>query len=88
VRVPTPSRRTLLAAAAALAAPVVGFLLIRPAIEGAARARTEREARALGLSATIGAVRLTPWLSLELGDVVVENPGRVRVTVPKNQSGK
>ena len=65
--------------AIALAAPVVGFLLFRPAIERAARSRIEREARALGLSATIGAVRLTPWLSLELGDVVVEDPGRVRV---------
>ena len=43
------------------------------------QARIEREARALGLSATIGSVRLTPWLSLELGDVVVENHGRVRV---------
>ena len=32
---------------------------------GAARTRIEREARALGQSATIGAVRLTPWLSLE-----------------------
>jgi len=79
VRLPTPARRTLLAAAIAVAAPVVGFLLIRPAIERAARTRFEREARALGLSATIGAVRLTPWLSFELGDVVVENPGRVRV---------
>ena len=88
MRPPTPAHRTLLAAVVALAAPVVGFLLVRPAIERAARTRIEREARALGLSATIGAVRLTPWLSLELGDVVVENPGRVRVTVPKNQSGK
>ena len=79
MRLPTPARRTLLAAAIAVAAPVVGFLLIRPAIERAARTRIAREARALGLSATIGAVRLTPWLSLELGDVVVENPGRVRV---------
>jgi hypothetical protein len=79
VRLPTPARRTLLAAAIALAAPVVGFLLIRPAIERAARTRIEREARALGLSATIGAVRLTPWLSLEIRDVVVENPGCVRV---------
>jgi hypothetical protein len=79
VRLPTPARRTLLAAAIGLAAPVVGFLLVRPAVERAARARIEREARALGLSATIGAVRLTPRLKLELGDVVVEIPGRARV---------
>ena len=79
MRLPIPARRTLLAAAIALAAPVVGFLLVRPAIERAARTRIEREARALGLSATIGTVRLTPWLSLELGDVVVEYPGRVSV---------
>ena len=79
MRLPTPARRTLLAAAIALVAVVVGFLLVRPAIERGARARIEHEARALGLSATIGAVRLTPGLSLELGDVVLENPGRVRV---------
>ncbi len=79
MRLPIPARRTLLAAAIALAAPVVGFLLVRPAIERAARTRIGREARALGLSATIGAVRLTPWFSLELIDVVVEDPGRVSV---------
>ena len=43
------------------------------------RRRVEREARALGLSVTIGDVRLSPWLSIELGDVVVEKPGRVRL---------
>jgi hypothetical protein len=62
-----------------LAAPVAGFLVARPAIERAVRARIGREARALGLSATIGSCRLTPRLSLELGEIVVEAPGRVRV---------
>jgi hypothetical protein len=33
VRFPTPARRTLLAAALALAGPVVGFVLLRPSIE-------------------------------------------------------
>ena len=79
MRLSTPARRTLLATVVALAAPVLGFFLVRPAIERAAKARIEREARALGLSATIGAVRLTPWLSLELGEIVVENHGRVRI---------
>ncbi len=79
MRLPTRARRNLLAAAVALAAPVVGFLLGRPAIERAARTRVEREARAVGLSVTIADVRLTPWLSIELGDVVVEKPGRVRL---------
>ena len=79
MRLPIPARRKLLAAAVALAAPVVGFLLIRPSIERAVRTRIGREARALGLSDTIGTVRLTPGLSLELGDIVVEKPGRVRV---------
>jgi hypothetical protein len=79
VRFATPARRTLPAAALALAGPVVGFVLLRPSIERGARTLVQREARALGLSAAIGALRLTPWLLLELGDVVVENSGRVRV---------
>jgi hypothetical protein len=63
----------------ALAAPVVGFLAARPAIERAVRARVERETGALGLAATIGSCRLTPRLALELREIVVEAPGRVRV---------
>ena len=79
MRLPTPARRKLLAAALVLAAPVVGFPLVRPSIERAVRARLDRQARALGLSDTIGTVHLTPGLSLEIGDVVVEKPGRVRI---------
>jgi hypothetical protein len=48
-------------------------------VEAEARARIEREARRLGLSTTLGSVRLTPWLALELGDLVLEADGRVRV---------
>jgi penicillin-binding protein 1A len=55
------------------------FVLLRPAVEAAARARIEREARRVGLSTTIGSVHLTPCLALELRDLVLENPGRVRV---------
>lgn len=79
MRLPSPARRRLLAALVALAAPVAGFLVARPAVERAVRARIGRETGALGLSATIGSCRLTPRLSLELREIVVEAPGRVRV---------
>jgi hypothetical protein len=79
VRLPSPARWALLAAGIAVALSVSGFLVARPAIEGAVRARIEREARGLGLAATVGACRLTPRLSLELDEIVVEAPGRVRV---------
>ena len=65
----------VLAAAAACA----GFVILRPAVEAEARARIERAARQAGLSATIGAVQLSPWLTLELRDVVLENAGHVRL---------
>jgi hypothetical protein len=83
VRLQTPARRVILVAGIALSLSVAGLLLARPSIEGAVRALIERETRALGLSATIGACRLTPRLSLELDEIVVEAPGRVRVLAPR-----
>lgn len=56
------------------------FLLLRPRAEAAARARLEREARRLGLSLTLGSLRLTPRLSLELGDLVLEGTGPIRLS--------
>lgn len=69
-------RRVLrLAVASLLAVAAAGlcFVLARPALEGRLRARLEREARQLGLAATLGSLRLTPALSLELRDLVLEN---------------
>jgi hypothetical protein len=57
-----------------------GFLLLRPAVEGAVRRRLASEARRLGLSTTLGDVRLGPSLSLELSDLVLERAGPVRVS--------
>ena len=69
----------LLAALVATGAACAAFVLLRPAVEEEARARVERAARRAGLATTIGSVRLTPWLSFELRDVVLENAGRVRL---------
>jgi hypothetical protein len=71
--------RVLIGLLVALVAAVVAFVWLRPRIEAQARARIEDAARRAGLSATLGSVRLTPWLTLELGDVVLENAGRVRL---------
>jgi hypothetical protein len=57
-----------------------GFLLLRPLAESAARARLEGEARRRGLSLTLGSLRLSPRLSLELGDLVLEGAGPVRLS--------
>jgi hypothetical protein len=57
----------------------VAFVWLRPRIEAEARARIEDAARRARLSATLGSVRLTPWLTLELHDVVVENAGQLRL---------
>ena len=57
-----------------------GFLLLRPVVEGAVRRRLAAEARKLGLSTTLGGVRLSPSLSLELEDLVLEKAGPVRVS--------
>jgi hypothetical protein len=56
-----------------------GFVLLLPAVEAEARARIESEARRLGLLATLGSVHLSPSLTLELRDLVLENAGHVRV---------
>ena len=60
-------------------AACAGFVLLRPAVEAEARARIESEARRLGLSTTLGSVHLSPRLTLELRDLVLENAGHVRV---------
>jgi hypothetical protein len=60
-------------------AACAGFVLLRPAVEAEARRRIEREARRLGLSTTLGFVHLTPWLTLEVRDLVLENAGHVRL---------
>lgn len=75
-----PGRALVVAAVAVALLASGGFLLLRPRVEQRVRARLERDARKLGLSATLGEVHLTPWLSLELRDLVLENPGRLRVT--------
>lgn len=54
-------------------AACAGFVRLRPAVEAEARHRIEREARRLGLSTTLGFVHLTPWLTLEVRDLVLEN---------------
>jgi hypothetical protein len=71
-------RAALLLAALSLLA-LVAFSLARPRVEAIARQRIEREAVAAGFSATLNAVVLRPWLSLELQDLVLENARGVRV---------
>jgi hypothetical protein len=74
-------RRTATAAGLllTLAATVAGSLYAaRPAIEDRLRLRIAREARARGLAATLGDVRLR-GVSLELREVVLEGSGGVRV---------
>jgi hypothetical protein len=70
--------RILVGALAAAAAAGLGFVLVRPTLEARVRARVEREARRLGLASTLGRVRLSPALALELHDLVLEN-ARLRV---------
>ena len=55
------------------------FLLLRPRLEQAALARIEREARKLGMSSTVAGVRLTPWLTLQLDEVLLEDARRLRL---------
>jgi hypothetical protein len=73
------TRWLLLGALLALASACAAFVLLRPAVEAEARARIEGAARRAGLSATIGSLRLTPGLTLELRDVVLEDPGHLQV---------
>ncbi len=62
---------------AALAGLVVvaygGYLLARPLLERRLRARLQRAAEARGFSATIGSLHLTPTLTLELREVLLED---------------
>ena len=76
----TRLRVSLAVSVSATALACAAFLLLRPAIEDAARRRLVAEARGLGLSTTLGGVHLTPALSLELNDLVLESAGRVRVS--------
>jgi hypothetical protein len=69
----------LLLAVVVPAAACIAFVLLRPAVEAEARARIERAGRGAGLSTTIGSVRLTPRLTVELRDLLFENAGRVRL---------
>ena len=75
------AHRLRLALAAALLAALsacVGFLLLRPRLEQAAQRGLVAEARRLGVSATLRGVRLSPALSLELDELVLETPAGVR----------
>jgi len=74
-----PLRWTLAGAFAAAAVACSAFVLLRPAVEAAVRLRLLAQAQRLGLSTTLGGVRLAPSLALELTDVVLERAGRVRL---------
>ncbi|HLA78644.1 MAG TPA: transglycosylase domain-containing protein [Vicinamibacteria bacterium] len=81
---PAPRLRTRSILVATLGVALLasgGFLLLRPAVEKRVKARLDRDAKKVGLSATLGEVHLRPWLSLELRDVIIEKPGRLRLTV-------
>lgn len=69
----------MLAVGLAAGGLAAAFLLLRPAVEQAAQAWIEREAQKLGLSATVAGVRLTPRLSLQLEEVLLEDAGRLRL---------
>lgn len=74
-------RRILVAAVAVGLGACGAFLFLRPRVEERLRARLEREARGVGLSATAGAIRLRPWLALELRDLVIQDANHVRIAV-------
>ena len=76
----TPLRWALAGALAAAAVACTGFVLLRPAVEAAVRRRLVAQARQLGLSTTLGGVRLAPSLSLELTDLLLESAGGVRLS--------
>jgi hypothetical protein len=58
---------------------VVGFQVFRPRIEALATERLQAAASQRGWIATVGHARLTPWLSVDLRDVVLRNRSGWRV---------
>ncbi len=62
-----------MAAAGLVLLAYAGYLVSRPVLEERVRARLQQLASGHGLAATIGGVRLTPSLRLELREVLLEN---------------
>jgi hypothetical protein len=58
---------------------VVGFQLFRPRVEALATERLQAAASRRGWIATVGHARLTPWLTLDLREVVLRNDSGWRV---------
>jgi hypothetical protein len=67
------ARWLIVAAVGLVLAAYVGYLVSRPLLEQRLLARLQRAAGERGLSATIGSVHLTPSLSLELREVLLED---------------
>ncbi len=58
---------------------VAGFYISRPRVEALAIERLQAAAGRRGWIATVGSARLTPWLSLDLRDVVLRDHGGWRI---------
>ena len=58
---------------------VVGFQILRPRVEALATERLQAAASQRGWIATVGHVRLTPWLSVDLRDVVLRDRSGWRI---------
>jgi hypothetical protein len=58
---------------------VVGFQVLRPRVEALATERLQAAASLRGWTATVGHTRLTPWLSVDLRDVVLRNRSGWRI---------
>ncbi|MCG6921788.1 MAG: transglycosylase domain-containing protein [Acidobacteria bacterium] len=71
--------RWLVVAGAVPIAAYAIFLVSRPSLERRIRLRLGREAAEAGLSLTVGELRLTPGLRLELRDVLLERAGRLQI---------
>ena len=72
-------RRVVLVAAGLIVVGYSSFFFSRPLLETRLRARLQRTARERGFLLTVGALRLTPWLTLELRDVTLASAARVLV---------
>jgi hypothetical protein len=68
------------AVAGILVSGYCGFVLSRPLLERRLRARLERAAARRGLQLTIGTLRLTPGLTLELRDLTLAAGDRLQIT--------
>ncbi len=73
--------RWLLVAGVGLLALYAALLASRPLLEREARSRLERAAADAGFSLTIGGLRLTPGMTLELRDLVLERGGQVQIAM-------